>query len=292
MLRDARARRLAAGAFLVAIQFVSDRIQAQSPHQILDAVRLEVAAVEDSSEYHLYRYRIVNPASSRGGVAEVTLELSAPPGTGHERLLLTGHLFPHAAGEADHVPFGGIAPDGWEMLVVKAGLDWHVDQAILRDGGPPVSADSAAPGGVKSGFGLRSPYLPGIGRFSAVPTEQSCCSEPNARGELPNSFTFQVRGFTVAPMVRPRDMNLRVVQANLQETCGPLRWIADGAVCARLRSNLERAVASQQGDRAAAIGSLRAVLNELEAQHGPGKPVNDNAYWLLKVNGEYLLAHM
>ena len=39
-------------------------------------------------------------------------------------------------------------------------------------------------------------------------------------------------------------------------------------------------------------GSLRAFLAELDARHGPGMPVSDNAYWLLKVNGEYLLAHM
>ena len=293
MLRDARARRLAAaGAVFIAIQLESDIVRAQSPHQILDAVGLEVVSVEDSSSYSVYRYHIVNPASSRGGVAEVTLDLSAARGTGHERLQFTGHLFPHAAGEGEHVPFGGIAPDRWEMLVVKAGLDWHVDQVILRDGGPPVSSDSAAPGGVKGGFGVRSPYLPGIRSFSAVPTEQSCCSEPNARGELPNSSTFRARGWTVAPSVRPQDMSLTVLESDLVQACGSLRWITDTAVCGNLRSNLERAIASQESDRPAAKGLLRTFLDELEAQHGPGKPVNDNAYWLLKVNAEYLLAHM
>ncbi|OLD93149.1 MAG: hypothetical protein AUG79_12505 [Gemmatimonadetes bacterium 13_1_20CM_4_69_16] len=92
--------------------------------------------------------------------------------------------------------------------------------------------------------------------------------------------------------MRPPDMSLAIVRSDLQQTCGPLRWIADGAVCGRLRSNLEQAIASQQGDRAATTGSLPAFLAELDAQHGPGKPVSDNAYWLLKVNGEYLLAHM
>lgn len=97
----------------------------------------------------------------------------------------------------------------------------------------------------------------------------------------------------MAPMVRPQDMSLKVVQSHLQQVCGSLRWIPDGAVCGSLRSKLEPAIgALQRGDGQAAKGSLRAVLDELEAQHGPGKPVNDNAYWLLKVNGAYLLAHM
>jgi len=38
--------------------------------------------------------------------------------------------------------------------------------------------------------------------------------------------------------------------------------------------------------------ALTSFLQELDNQHGPGKPVNDNAFWLLKLNAGYLLAHM
>ena len=139
---------------------------------------------------------------------------------------------------------------------------------------------------------LRSPYLPGIRPFKAQPTFQSCCTEPNAQGEYPLPTEFLVPGFTVAPTVRPQDMSLKLVQSNLQQTCGPLRWITNSAVCGGLRSDLLRAIASQQRDRSAAVSSLRTFLSELEANHGPGKPVTDNAYWLLKVNVEYLLKQM
>jgi len=33
-------------------------------------------------------------------------------------------------------------------------------------------------------------------------------------------------------------------------------------------------------------------LSELEAQHGVGRPVTDNAYWLLKVNAEFVLGRL
>jgi len=46
-----------------------------------------------------------------------------------------------------------------------------------------------------------------------------------------------------------------------------------------------------QADRIGARAELRRFLSELEAQHGAG-PVNDNAYWLLKVNAEFLLRRL
>jgi len=291
LLRYARA---ASGAYLALAlaQGLGREAVAQSPSRVLDEVVLQVTSVQDSSQYFVYHYRVLNSASSRGGVAVVELDLSAPRGTRHVALPFTGSLGPSRRDVPDHVPFGAIAPERWLMLVdYKARLVWNVYAVLLAEGAP-VSFDSVAPGSVKSGFGVRSPYLPGVRTFAAIPTEQSCCTKPNAQGELPNSFLFRVKGLTVAPTVRPPDMSLAIVRSDLQQTCGPLRWIADGAVCGRLRSNLEQAIASQQGDRAATTGSLPAFLAELDAQHGPGKPVSDNAYWLLKVNGEYLLAHM
>jgi len=290
---------IAASVALLAAQSAWDRAQSQSTRPILDAVRFEVTAVTDSAQYLLYEYRIVISTSSRGGVAGLSVDLSAPLGTGLITLPFTGDLQrsdggPHAP---DHVPVGGIAPDRWKMMVVyyRAHLDWYAaDFGVVTNGtGLPASADSAPPGGSKAGFGLRSSYLPGIRRFSAHPTYQSCCTQPNDRGEYPNPSFFPATGFTVAPTVRPQDMGLSVVQSDLQRVCGSLRWITDGAVCGSLRSKLKQATqALQRSDSKDVKGSLRAFLAELDARHGPGMPVSDNAYWLLKVNGEYLLAHM
>jgi hypothetical protein len=88
-------------------------------------------------------------------------------------------------------------------------------------------------------------------------------------------------------------MTLTVLGAQLEQACGALHWIADGALCGGLRSTLERVAADlKRDDRQSVKDVLRTWLDKLEAQHGPGKPVNDNAYWLLKVNGEYLRAHL
>ena len=88
-------------------------------------------------------------------------------------------------------------------------------------------------------------------------------------------------------------MTLDLVRADLAQACGALRWILDGAVCGPLQATLARAAAAaQRGERSAATDALRGFVDVLDAPHGPGKPVNDNAYWLLKVNAEYLLAHM
>jgi hypothetical protein len=187
---------------------------------------------------------------------------------------------------------GSIVPERWQALVDwKARLMWYAHAVTMAEG-PPGSFDSVAPRAVKSGFGVRSPYLPGVREFTARPTEQSCCSIPNAKGEYPSSVFFRVRGLTVAPTYAPEKINVQVLRELLSRASGELGWIELGGACEALRAKLASASEAQQrGDHERAAVSLRAFVTELEAQHGPGKPVNDNAYWLLKVNGESLLAH-
>lgn len=294
-----RSRVVLAGLFVAAVGSLDSGASAQSPGRILDAVALELTTVADSTQYPLYECRVKNSTASRAGVAWVSLDVSAPMGTGRVTLPFTGRHEHGASGRADHVPVGGIAPDGWKMeLLYNGKFNWYAATVgtVVNDSWLPASGDSAAPGGSKEGFGLRSPYLPGIRGFIAEPTWQSCCSRPMpgaSEGEHAAPAAFRVTGFAVGPTVPPQRMTLSVLGADLQQACGALRWITGGAVCGRLRSELEEATrALQRGDAQAAKGSLRVVLAELEAQHAPGKPVNDNAYWLLKVNGEYLLARM
>lgn len=250
----------------------------QSPHNVLARVHLEVTDVADSGAYLIYSYRISNSAESRGGVAVVELDVSAPAGTGRVRLPFTGNVETGGGDSFDRVPLGGIAPPRWIAMVGYKGiLDWHVYTVLLN--GWPSSYDSVAAGASKEGFGVRSPYLPGVRRFSAVPTEQSCCRTPNAQGELPNAWLLKVQGLTIGPTVRPAEMTLGLLRGDLDQVCGPLHWITDGAVCGSLHAKL-----------ATSTPDWRGFLDDLEAQHGAGKPVNDNAYWLLKVNATYLLA--
>jgi hypothetical protein len=184
------------------------------------------------------------------------------------------------------------------QILYNANLHWHAPAGVaaVNDSGVPTSSDSVSPGDLKGGFDLRSPYLPGIRRFLAEPTYQSCCSKPipnSEENEYPNPSDFRVRGFTVAPTVRPQDLSLDILASDLRQVCGNLRWITDQTVCQRLRTNLDQAAAAfRQHDRAGVAAALSAFLDVLEQGYGAGGGLNENAYWLLKVNGDYLRSHL
>lgn len=304
LLTFARMVRQTAFAILIVLAPLAGRsVHAQSRARLLDHVAVELTSIDDSSQYLVYRYRVLNSASSHSGVAGINLDLSARRGTGVATLPSTGP-FIHGATMAvgavtDHVPVGTISPEQWNAALMPNGfLHWAPVEGYLTQSGTavPFTKDSAAPGGSKEGLGLRSPFLAGIRRFSAEPTLASCCARPEPgapEGEYPPPGSFRVRGFAVAPTVRPQDLSLGGVRSDLQEVCGALHWITGGAACENLMSTLEQAVSAlRRGENESVKGWLRAFLGDLEAQHGPGKPVTDNAYWLLRVNGEYLLAHM
>lgn len=63
----------------------------------------------------------------------------------------------------------------------------------------------------------------------------------------------------------------------LDDTCGDLGWITSASVCSSLMEKLRR-------------GRMESFLAELAAEHQAGGtlPVKDAAFWLLKVNAEYL----
>lgn len=244
----------------------------------LGRVGFELTDVADSGNYFLYRYRIVNPSSSRGGVGGISLDITVQ-GAGRSRLAFTGHL-QHGAGEGEHGPIGAIAPDGWEMMTTYKGtLDWFTGQTLVSvsdSGAIPASVDSAAPGGSREGFGVRSPFLPGLRAFSAQPTYQACCMRANSRGEYPVPGEFGVTGTSVAPTIEPSQMTVAVLRAQLREMCASLGWIRQAA-CGRLQSAVNQ------------NGGLKAFVDVLQGERGEG--LAENAYWVLKTNAEYLLRH-
>lgn len=264
-------------------------VEAQRRVSPLAQVLLALDSLTWIGGHLVYGYRLVNGQDSKGGVAAFTLDLSAPTGTGFLTLPSTGR-FVHGAGVHgakglhDHVPVGPISPTNWEAFLLANGwLDWYGAR-----GGLSGQYDSIAPHDSLAGFGVRSPFLPGIRQFSARPTFASCCTTlrpPNqsSEPEYPNPSEFRVTGWTVGPTIPPEKMTVRVLAALLDRVCGKLGWISSMGACQALRVKLTSASQRVQ---------LSAFLAELEAQHGPGKDVNDNAYWLLKVNGEYVLAHM
>ncbi len=104
-----------------------------------------------------------------------------------------------------------------------------------------------------------------------------------------------VAGKTVGVEPFPDDLSpinlVRRLGAFTDQTCGDLGWITNPGVCNSLKKKLENAERSiGRGRTNAAQRQLGAFLTELQAQRG--KHVNDSAYWLLKVNAEFVLSQL
>ncbi|MGH2609593.1 MAG: FIMAH domain-containing protein [Tepidiformaceae bacterium] len=110
-----------------------------------------------------------------------------------------------------------------------------------------------------------------------------------------NAVRGQIVGIDAIPSARsPTGLLERLIGLQAQ-ACGDLAWITSAGVCQSLQVKLDHAQrALTEGKAKDARNHLEAFLQELEAQHGPepGKHVTDNAYWLLKVNAEYILGRL
>jgi hypothetical protein len=85
---------------------------------------------------------------------------------------------------------------------------------------------------------------------------------------------------------------ISILQSDLGRACGDLGWISSAALCSRLRNKLQQATLPvNQRNNTLVRARLESFLAELAAQHDPAgtRPVNDAAFWLLKVNAEYIL---
>ena len=192
-------------------------------------------------------------------------------------------------------------PDGWAILgnpIRKTKL-YSFDRDWERGG-------LVEPGKSTDGLKFTSEAAPGIINFRAwgyvplseMPTTADLPPEtpyeaPDLTGSdyVSNSF----KGRTVGPQEvldgkSPQYLIERLVAQQTEATS--LGWItpravSDGLSC-RLREAQEKICRS---DEKAAIGVLNGLLGELDGLRGR-KSLNDNAYFLLKVNVEYLIQEL
>lgn len=74
-----------------------------------------------------------------------------------------------------------------------------------------------------------------------------------------------------------------------------LIWITSGNLCNSLQSKLDKAARDlQHGKNATAKADLQSFNTLLETNHGPGSSgsVGDSAYWLLRVNADYVIGRL
>jgi len=166
-----------------------------------------------------------------------------------------------------------------------------------------VLADELSPGARSPELYFAAVGLPGIVsswiRGYVPPAPLTSADTNPLAGPSDPLVENSIRTTTVGVVPRPADTTSAGLTARLRfladRSCSTLRWITSQGVCNSLRVRLDRVAASVAADRReAAAGELRAFVQELEAQHGPrpGKHVGDHAYWLLRVNAEYLLGRL
>lgn len=186
-------------------------------------------------------------------------------------------------------------PSGWTSLrptPVNPAITW-----VSKD-------DTIRPGSQLSGFSIQVPELPGIValKFAGHADPLAFPDEPPAdvgyaalevQREGRNSF---VTLFSVGPSTFVySDAGLAIDRLEaFKHEAFSLGWIfgpgSDGIVKS-LDAKLDAAKASiARGQNKTAANTLNAFINELEAQRG--KKINDSAFFLLKVNAEFIIGKL
>lgn len=227
------------------------------------------------------------------------------------------------------VVFGVRAPQGKPPSAVSGPSKYMSHSSVMwliMDRGNPGNSDEVMPprgvlmpGAKMDGFGFTSVYPPAIGGFYSWGwvrdmTESEILDKcRTAMGisydnmdEVPdavfrsifevNTYKRAFEGKTLVPMLFPDDqmkpLPLLTRLIGQKEEAASLGWIHPPGIAWSLDQKLENArKALEKGQEKAAAGILGAFLLELEALK-EGKHLDDNAYYLLKVNAEYLIEEL
>ena len=210
----------------------------------------------------------------------------------------------------------------WEEIAIAANslnanmVDWYPNYTTSETDIDVPPSHALQPGQSLTNLGLVSGFLPGPTTFYAQgwvkpPTQDEIDAKlslppagepsgkqlqsvyPGARPIGQNSF----HDITIGPMQSPAGLTPAALVdrlASLKHQALTLGWIsgpgADGVVQS-LDAKLTAAKAAlARGDVKAAEGQLTAFINELEAQRG--KHLNDDAYFMLKANAQFILAKL
>lgn len=259
---------------------------------------VEVESLADSTQYLVYRYRFANPSSNSGGATTIDLTVSSLSSSPSQLLVSTGQLLDYSeplspdVSATPFVPIGVITPVGWKsILSTSAEVSWY-------QGGGFLTEDSIAPGAAVSGFGLRSPFLPGIRDAFVEPTWRSCCSEPmepleeNPERIHADPSGMALRVMTIGPTHDPAEFadftaGIQIILLDAARACSDLSWINSVGACDDIQSNLSAAASAiASATWQDARDALTTVLNTLAAHEGG--VVNANALNLLGVNSRFL----
>ncbi len=117
---------------------------------------------------------------------------------------------------------------------------------------------------------------------------------PNVDPLIANSVQTKTVGVDpIAPGTT--DSSLIVRLGSLRGQACSLAWITNGTLCNNLQAKLDQASRDlKRGDSTGATSDLQSFNTLLTTNHGAGTPntVGDSAYWLLKVNADYVIGRL
>ena len=183
-----------------------------------------------------------------------------------------------------------ISPENWHYgyFSYKSVIDWNGE----------LSAGKSI-----KGFSFESEVIPGIVEcYGDGYTEPHVFSNyeseiaEDTRPPLPDFFGNCVVGKTIGPdiiplppVITPISLIKRLI--TLKEESFKLGWIDNRGIANSLNKKLENTKdAVNRGQNETAKNILNAFINEVESQRG--KHINDNAYYLLKTNAEFIVSKL
>lgn len=241
------------------------------------------------------------PRGDRLTVTVSVREVQARGDTLRIRYRLASASRSEQSGELFAVRSGGV------VVRVKAPLGWYASHGTIADSSVVdwsslVVRMDLAPGKSLDGFEFEAVGALDVVSFLVHGHVQPPVVTDSTEGLLqsaPSVWADAFRGQTIGVVAVPVDPSPVALIHRLDtlggRACGELGWIPSEEVCRMLRAKLAGAAASlAAGQTQAAAAQLTAYLHALDAQRGtePGKHVSDSAYWLLKVNAEYVLAKL
>lgn len=227
------------------------------------SVEVEVASVDMHGDTVFVRYRLRNSSSSAERLRAFTVD--APTGV--------------ASIERPE------PRDAWYPLTSYRGRPVATWSAL---------GDALPPGATSPELSFSARGLPGVvtawirGNFPPPLLGDSTVVAPSTDPLTVNSMPLHTVGVVPAPPASSLSALGARLLALADTSCGNLHWITSVGICTSLRAKIDAAVHDlDRGQLAAAARTLRALLDELDAQNG--QHVSRAAYWLLHANAAYLL---
>jgi hypothetical protein len=261
---------------------------------VLKNVEVDTSIIFSTGDIFTYSYIIVNPASNSGKIEAVKIDISRATGTvalASEGITSDNSAIETTVNRSSVIPVGFRSPSKW----IAAASD---DQTARW--GAIAAESQIAPGKMQGNFILQTRGLPGVRTVTLQPefiqTHVDEASEEDVVRLKSIEEQTKFNTITIGPDA-PKSLEPTLLidrLSALTHQAVSLGWIfgpgSDG-IANSLDAKLASAKDSvSRGNNTAAKKQLNALINDLDAQRG--KHVNDNAYFLLKTNAQFIISKL